>query len=1028
MINKRILSTLLALAILLSCVGWTPAQAQGTAPEEETIDNVTQTLDNEDSPEYVDAEQFEEAGHVQRLYDEEELDTYVYLNADGSKSVYYMDQDVKFIDEQGNVREKDTALVRKERGYGMHSNDVGLHIPDSAADGITVSHKSREVKLLPVGGTGLAAANNNSILYSNFFGRGIHLQYTPMLSGVKEDVIITKYTGVNSFSFLLETGGLYLLDADGRYYLAESATAKAAFYLGEVLVYDAIGRPDMGTMVVETITPGQRYKLTISANEAFLTDPETLYPVTVDPTLTVSDNTHGAGAIEDAPVFSGKPNKNFGSYVYNTIGYHSADYGTAMTVVRLAGLLSDDIYESLSESNIENVTFYMKDGGSSSATVNIHAVTGSATWTESNVTYSNLGAYSTAIYATDTMGGGGWGEFNITYLVRLWKNGTLNPQRGFVMAISDSTKKIGALSSEYSNTDYRPYVVVTYTLPPGIEIAVDEGNEIQLNTNMTGTITWTSSDESLATVSSNGLVEGIRAGKVTITASCSNHEFSTYTVYVTVPDGVYYFKNQSSNLCLQGTVGRLHINSQKTSQDTRLNQLWKITYLQNGQYVIRPMQNLSKALTVDSGGYVTVANASSNNSAVTSAYYWTISYNANGYAVQQNGSPAKTVTPVVSSMPDSAVYAGTWSESASCHWNLDRTFGVFLRDTNTLEVLNSSTVKTVELGTTPTLASLNIQKEVFGLSTESDFYSINETIADTDISDMSINGMARGRTTIVVSEKIKNNRYMQQFQIVFQETISLINLYDCTLVGDAENLGYISEAVSFLNKIYNPLYLFFVEDGAPIWYTNSAQDTCPTGTDAPCHILNTECTYDCTSHHKNANRIAEELYITKWERNHLVVMWSNSTDNVFCVNAYDEATDSYVHTPITFLGMVCSNENREIGYPVIQIATFDAQASIYEYLGTLNVLERLSITLAHEVAHTLGLHEIYTNSYNDDPNLRHQTGYTDETKTEKFYCIMTRYNPEDGSALYRAINEGTHTGLCDYCLSKLPTGLNAYEE
>lgn len=32
MTNKRILSTLLALAILLSCVGWTPAQAQGTAP------------------------------------------------------------------------------------------------------------------------------------------------------------------------------------------------------------------------------------------------------------------------------------------------------------------------------------------------------------------------------------------------------------------------------------------------------------------------------------------------------------------------------------------------------------------------------------------------------------------------------------------------------------------------------------------------------------------------------------------------------------------------------------------------------------------------------------------------------------------------------------------------------------------------------------------------------------------------------------------------------------------------------------
>ena len=68
MTNRRILSTLLALAILLSCVGWTPAQAEGTAPVEENIDNATQFLDNEDSPEYVDAGQFEEAGHVQRLH------------------------------------------------------------------------------------------------------------------------------------------------------------------------------------------------------------------------------------------------------------------------------------------------------------------------------------------------------------------------------------------------------------------------------------------------------------------------------------------------------------------------------------------------------------------------------------------------------------------------------------------------------------------------------------------------------------------------------------------------------------------------------------------------------------------------------------------------------------------------------------------------------------------------------------------------------------------------------------------------
>ena len=51
--------------------------------------------------------------------------------------------------------------------------------------------------------------------------------------------------------------------------------------------------------------PGQQYRITLTVEEDYLTDPNTVYPVTIDPTLTVSDNTHGAGAIEDAPIYEG---------------------------------------------------------------------------------------------------------------------------------------------------------------------------------------------------------------------------------------------------------------------------------------------------------------------------------------------------------------------------------------------------------------------------------------------------------------------------------------------------------------------------------------------------------------------------------------------------------------------------------------------------------------------------------------------------------------------------------------------------
>lgn len=77
-----------------------------------------------------------------------------------------------------------------------------------------------------------------------------------------------------------------------------------------------------------------------------------------------------------------------------------------------------------------------------------------------------------------------------------------------------------------------------------------------------------------------------------------------------------------------------------------------------------------------------------------------------------------------------------------------------------------------------------------------------------------------------------------------------------------------------------------------------------------------------------------------------------------------------------------------------------------------------AINLAHEVAHTLRLREVYNNAYRD---------YS-QHDIENPNCVMCVY-PERPEGMYNSIVAGTN-GLCDYCIGKilLHGPDNAYEE
>lgn len=640
---------------------------------------------------YVHEEVFNGNNHIARLKDEETLDTYVFLNNDGTKTVYYMNDPVKYRDSSGTVREKNINLTAGLTGYSTAQNDVQLNIPNNISNGVQLSYAGYDVSIVPQGGSSRSLShqrNGNSVAYPNYYGSGTALIYTPTLDGVKEDILLAKYNGVSDFTFLLNTDGLNLYHTpEDRYYLALTAETELKIWLGNIEIFDAETKPSKGTVTVETVTAGQQYKLTISADVDFLTDPNTVYPVTIDPTITVSDNNNGAGAIEDAPIYEGYPTSNFGTYQYNRVGYAGSAYKRARTVVRLTSLIHNSTYLSISSTDIQSVNFYIADAsGTTASSVYLYAMPHSS-WSESDITWNNAGSYENTSWSNTSIGNGSYANFNITELVKAWKNESYGSgENGFILVdYSENSVDRSLYSCEHSTTTMRPYVVATYTINSGSmpsSIDVDEGDTYQLTvTGMGSAVTWRSLHPSIAEVNSSGVVTGVKAGVATIEASADGYTTKYCTVYVTIEDGVYYIKNLSSNKYLNvdngGIANQTNVTQEtkNTTDPDRLSQLWKIRYLSGGYYSIRPMHKLDMGLNVTSGNadIATIGTVDSTSSIADSAE-WKIICESNGYRLRNKGFPNKTLYPSggSSSAGASVIMTNYSGSNTAVQWSMER--------------------------------------------------------------------------------------------------------------------------------------------------------------------------------------------------------------------------------------------------------------------------------------------------------------------------------------------------------------------
>lgn len=305
-------------------------------------------------------------------------------------------------------------------------------------------------------------SEDNTLTYENVFNDGDKVIYTPVSTGVKEEIVLEEYAGNNIFEFVVELENLEPLCLKGDSIpLIDAGTKEQKASISQIDIKDS--SPQFKVSIYNTIelekVDDNVYTLKLIVDEAFLTDESTVYPVIIDPTITFN-----ADPIYDAPVFSGYPNTNFNSNTYDVVGYHGTAYGEAISFVKLNNLQN---YKYVNQANITSAYLHIYEGSgkTNSATVNVFNCM--QTWNNTSVTYNTKPTIHTEPYSSRIVSSSGWYNFDITALLRGWMRYSVQDAGGksqdYGIALKMASTGVSSKSfASANNTSYPPSIIINY--------------------------------------------------------------------------------------------------------------------------------------------------------------------------------------------------------------------------------------------------------------------------------------------------------------------------------------------------------------------------------------------------------------------------------------------------------------------------------------------------------------------------------------------------------------------------------------
>ncbi|NLY33083.1 MAG: hypothetical protein GX065_09835, partial [Firmicutes bacterium] len=164
-----------------------------------------------------------------------------------------------------------------------------------------------------------AGSSAAAVIYRDIYP-DIDFEYIACNDFLKENIIINKYSGINSFSFLIQSPKLIPKLRDNEVYFLDQQ-GEGIFFIPAPYMYDKANEESLDFTVSLEHQSGPNYILTYTADEAWLTDPARVYPVVIDPVVWTKQS---SSDIYDAYVEDSHKYSNFRFEPYLKSGYGSS--------------------------------------------------------------------------------------------------------------------------------------------------------------------------------------------------------------------------------------------------------------------------------------------------------------------------------------------------------------------------------------------------------------------------------------------------------------------------------------------------------------------------------------------------------------------------------------------------------------------------------------------------------------------------------------------------------------------------------